>query len=553
MAKVVLIVSVMLLSYGFGQTQPVDWHPPIQGQVLLSGTFGELRGSHYHAGIDIKANVSGPQDILATADGYVKEVRVRGGSYGNALILQHPNGYRSLYGHLDHFIPELDSLVYAHQYDQNAFEVTIELDSAQFPVQQGMKIAVMGNTGYSFGRHLHFEVRHVSGTMYNPLLVLPELQDDTPPQFRNLKINYHDEWGREFQEKIISVRALGNGRYSAGNLVLNTFKYSLGVDVVDLHRNTHNRNGIYSIEMLQDTNRVYFSVLDSLSADDRKYYEEHIDHIDSPESQAIYHNLRYASQDITTQLQNSQAGLFRLLPFLTQEYTVIATDYQGNRSSLTFSIRQVENPSIDYEWMYNYVIPAGVASRVHLDQYAIIFPEKTFARDQRLYIYEEITVQDGEPVVMIHMNEDQIPLYEAPLLVLESDMPEKEKQSWTLARCTGNGYSAIRTMREKERFAARIGRMTSYCLIRDTIPPRIEFQPQNSRLWYFRVRDDMHAFSSLKYSAKVNGHWVLVGADDKNNRLFFRDFDRFRINGTNRFELQVTDACGNTAVFEKSF
>src|SRR5690606_21026753 len=102
MAKVVLIVSVMLLSYDFGQTQPVDWQPPIQGQVLLSGTFGELRGSHYHAGIDIKANVSGPQDILATADGYVKEVRVRGGSYGNALILQHPNGYRSLYGHLDH-------------------------------------------------------------------------------------------------------------------------------------------------------------------------------------------------------------------------------------------------------------------------------------------------------------------------------------------------------------------------------------------------------------------------------------------------------------------
>src|SRR5690606_1301784 len=125
--------------------------------------------------------------------------------------------------------------------------------------------------------------------------------------------------------------------------------------------------------------------------------------------------------DMASHLQNTQAGLLRPYPFQSQEYTVVATDYQGNRSTLTFSIRQVDDPSIDYEWMYNYVVPAGTSSHIDLDQFALYFPKNAFARDQRLYIFEEEIVRDGEKVVMIHMNEGQIPLYESPLLVLHSD------------------------------------------------------------------------------------------------------------------------------------
>src|SRR5690606_13203612 len=154
----------------------------ISGQVLLSGTFGELRGNHYHGGTDIKPNVPGDQAVLAVADGYIKEIMLRGGSYGHALLIQHKDGYESLYGRLDHFIPALDSIIYSYQYDQKNFEVNLHLDSTQFPVTAGMTIATMGNTGYSFGRHLHFEVRHPSGTTYNPLLVIPDLQDNTPPR-----------------------------------------------------------------------------------------------------------------------------------------------------------------------------------------------------------------------------------------------------------------------------------------------------------------------------------------------------------------------------------
>ena len=135
-------------------------------------------------------------------------------------------------------------------------------------------------------------------------------------------------------------------RYSAGDLILNAFKYSLGVDVVDLHRNTQNRNGIYSLELYRDTLLIYRSILDSLSRNDRKYYPEHIDHISSPGTQAIYHNLRYSSEGIRRQLNNPNAGLIRPYPFQQQEYTIKSSDYQGNSSSLTFSVRQVDHPSL---------------------------------------------------------------------------------------------------------------------------------------------------------------------------------------------------------------
>lgn len=548
---VFLLLSVSFFSLT-SNAQPIHWQSPIEGEVLLSGTFGELRGSHYHAGTDIKPNLP-VQNILAVADGFVKEILVRGGSYGNALILQHKDGYQSLYGHLDHFIPALDSIVRLAQYDRQNFSVSIELDSTEFPVTRGTVIGVMGNTGHSFGRHLHFEVRHPSGTMYNPLRSLPDVRDDTPPQFRNLKINYHDDQGREFREKTIGIRSLGGGKYTAGDLVLNSFKYSLAVDVVDLHQKTYNRNGVYKLELYRDSSLVYQSVFDSLSRDDRQYYPEHIDHIRSADSKAVYHMLRFTNNETLSQIDDENAGLIRPYPFQTQNYMVKAADFQGNTSSLTFSIRRVENPSIDYAVMYNYKIDASESSRIELDHFSLIIPSGTFVRDQRLYIFEEEVVRDNDKKRMIHMTENQLPLYERPLLLLKSNLPLEDKSKWTLAQCNGSNFRAVKTIREKDHFAARISRLGDYCLAKDTLPPEVKLMRQNNSLWYFTVTDNMHSFSALDYSATVDGEWTLVEADDKNNRLIFREFGKYRNGDTHTFELTVRDPCGNDTTISLNF
>lgn len=99
---------------------------------------------HGHNGIDIGAPIGTP--IRAAADGKVILARVGGwgGGYGNYVIIQHPNGMQTLYGHM------------------NRVDV-----SAGDSVSQGNIIGTVGNTGNSSGPHLHIEIHKKGGA--NPV------------------------------------------------------------------------------------------------------------------------------------------------------------------------------------------------------------------------------------------------------------------------------------------------------------------------------------------------------------------------------------------------
>ena len=67
----------MLLNLvSFGQEHPQDFHPPLKIPLVLSGTFGELRNNHFHAGIDIKTKGQSGLKVYAIADGYVSRIKV---------------------------------------------------------------------------------------------------------------------------------------------------------------------------------------------------------------------------------------------------------------------------------------------------------------------------------------------------------------------------------------------------------------------------------------------------------------------------------------------
>ena len=78
-------------------------------QNLLAGTMGELRSSHFHAGLDIKTGGQIGLPVHAAADGYVYRIKVSSGGYGNALYINHPNGTTTVYGHLEKFSPLIDA------------------------------------------------------------------------------------------------------------------------------------------------------------------------------------------------------------------------------------------------------------------------------------------------------------------------------------------------------------------------------------------------------------------------------------------------------------
>jgi len=102
--------------------------------------------SRLHGGLDIGGRMNQP--IIAAKEGIVILAGVNGG-YGNTVIIDHGNGYASLYGH------------------QSSFEVR----QGDF-VETGQHIGNVGSTGLSTGPHLHFEIR-VDGSVTDPLPFLP--------------------------------------------------------------------------------------------------------------------------------------------------------------------------------------------------------------------------------------------------------------------------------------------------------------------------------------------------------------------------------------------
>lgn len=135
--KIVVRGTKVVLGEGTGQ---FAW--PVASAKMTS-SYGE-RWGRTHKGIDL---VSSKRNILAADDGVVSFVGTKTG-YGNVIIIDHKNGYETLYGHLS----------------------KISVKKGQV-VEKGDKIGVMGSTGRSTGTHLHFEI-HKNGSVQNPMKYL---------------------------------------------------------------------------------------------------------------------------------------------------------------------------------------------------------------------------------------------------------------------------------------------------------------------------------------------------------------------------------------------
>lgn len=138
---------------------------PIDTMTRVTSKYGPRR-RRMHKGIDLKVQIG--DTIRAAFDGKVRIRNFERRGYGNYLVLRHPNGLETVYGHLSKMLVDVNDIVRA-----------------------GDPIALGGNTGRSTGSHLHFETRFL-GQAINPADII-DFDNSVPHQdtyvFRNIKIN----------------------------------------------------------------------------------------------------------------------------------------------------------------------------------------------------------------------------------------------------------------------------------------------------------------------------------------------------------------------------
>jgi hypothetical protein len=291
-----IIIFLIALSQGvFGQngnkSEPL-FFPVRPGEVnYLSGTMGEIRSTHFHAGIDIKTSGISGLPVYATHHGYVSRIRVSPGGYGHALYIQHPGGETSVYAHLLRFKQDIADYVRAEQYRQESFEVNLFPDKSMFPIKRGEMIALSGNTGSSRAPHLHFEIRDSKQRPLNPLNYgFKEIKDDVAPILRAFAMRTFTIGSRinhQFGRFEYPVKKNASGYYYDhpipvyGDIGFQIYGY-------DRFDGANNRNGIPRIELyLDDTLRLKIEI-DRFSFAEARHVINYYDYPDRIETRRTY-------------------------------------------------------------------------------------------------------------------------------------------------------------------------------------------------------------------------------------------------------------------------
>ncbi len=165
-------------------------HPPLDGELIVTGTVGEYRPNHFHRGLDFSTGNEVGKKVYAIDEGFVSKLAYHRYGIGLAVWIRHPGNRESLYGHLNDFAPEILNHpaipAEIREKAERRQEFTISFEDDSISVSRGMHIAFSGESGIGLP-HLHMEYK-VDGIYVNPLLYGLPVNDTTPPVIDEISI-----------------------------------------------------------------------------------------------------------------------------------------------------------------------------------------------------------------------------------------------------------------------------------------------------------------------------------------------------------------------------
>ncbi len=308
-------------------------------QNYLSGTMGELRGDHFHMGIDIKTFGKTGYPVYASENGYIERIRVSESGYGKAIYIKHLDGKKTVYAHLNIFNEKIDNYVTNYQYRTKHFSVNI-YPGKKFFINKGEVIAYSGNTGSSSGPHLHFELRDSLDNVYDPLkLKFNEVIDNTKPTIEKITFKTLDKYSRInngygiFEYQVLSDK----GKNFIENI---NAKGRIGISILcyDKLDGASNKNGIKKIELYVNDTLVVNNYIEYLTYDETNNVAKYIDFNLFLKSRKQYIKLYQDDGNVLNFHNNDHSGILNINEEEVNNIKIKIYDSYENNQEILFSI-----------------------------------------------------------------------------------------------------------------------------------------------------------------------------------------------------------------------
>ena len=326
---------IFLLNFS-GYTQ--NYTNPLNIDLILSGTFGELRSNHFHAGIDLKTKGVEGLNVYSIADGYISRVKVSSFGYGKVIYIAHYDGNTSVYAHLKEFSHKIDSIVKIEQYKNKKFEIDYYLQKDAIKVKQKEIIGKSGNSGSSAGAHLHFEIRDSKTQKpINPLYFDFKIKDEIKPNIKKLKVY---NFNNTNNHQTFDVVKKDKNNYSIDDTLHTDGDFGIGISTYDKSNYAYNKNGVYSIKLYVDKKLTFHFIADTLDFITTRFINAHIDYKEKIENKIKFHRLfKLPYNKLKNYKTNINNGIISLKDTNIHNIKIHVEDYNQNLSEIKFKVK----------------------------------------------------------------------------------------------------------------------------------------------------------------------------------------------------------------------
>lgn len=539
----------------FSTVRDAEFALPFDFPVLFSGNFAELRSNHFHGGVDFKTQGVIGKPVHAVADGYVSRVTVAPGGYGNAMYVTHYNGYTTVYGHLEKFMPAIERLVRERQYKNETFTVDISFGKDDFPVSRGDVISLSGNTGYSFGPHLHFEVRTSDGNeLVNPLFFYKEhVRDTKAPQAYAVALYPRPGKGAVNGDEKRCMRKIGTKGLS--DTLRAWGEVGFGVKAYDYMDNTSNNYGVYRTELLVDDSLLFSSTMDKVAFTENRLINAWVDY-EAHYMRGEWFMRSYLLDNNPLRLLSADGnrGWLRVDEERLYRVEYILSDLHGNVSRYKFyvkgercDVKAINSGSKQYfRWdTDNELRDLGMRLRI---------PRGELFEDAALRVVR--TEQSDAPSDRYNFNGVTHPLWRGCKLAIRlKNTPVEGIEKYYIKCVRGSGGYGVGGVYENGWMATDISSLGCYEVAIDTLPPVV--RPVGEKQWgrsatlSFYMSDGETGVKN--YKGYIDGKFCLFKFSSKNVRLTCDLKAEGVSRGTHSLRLVVADRAGNETIIEKTF